>query len=72
MGDYVEVARVGELDDGSMIMFTYEGKELLVARLGNSYYCVDNRCPHMVGDLSKGTLDGTVITCPRHHSQFDI
>ncbi len=26
----------------------------------------------MGGDLSLGKLEGTVITCPRHHSQFDL
>ena len=26
----------------------------------------------MGGNLSQGTLEGTVVTCPRHHSQFDI
>jgi 3-phenylpropionate/trans-cinnamate dioxygenase ferredoxin subunit len=24
----------------------------------------------MGGNLSQGTLEGTVLTCPRHHSQF--
>jgi len=28
--------------------------------------------PHLHGDLSKGTLDGAVVTCPRHGSQFDV
>jgi 3-phenylpropionate/trans-cinnamate dioxygenase ferredoxin subunit len=26
----------------------------------------------MGGDLSRGTLEGTVVTCPRHGSQFDV
>jgi len=26
----------------------------------------------MKGDLSRGKLEGTVITCPLHGSQFDI
>lgn len=28
--------------------------------------------PRMKGDLSLGKLEGTVVTCPRHGSQFDI
>ena len=27
---------------------------------------------HFGGDLSKGKLEGKVVTCPRHGSQFDV
>jgi 3-phenylpropionate/trans-cinnamate dioxygenase ferredoxin subunit len=37
-----------------------------------NFYAVDNRCPHMGGDLSQGKLEKTIVTCPRHHSQFDL
>ena len=33
---------------------------------------VDNLCTHMKGDLLPGKLDGIVVTCPLHGSQFDI
>ena len=72
MADFVEVANVGELDDGTMMRLTINENEILVARIGDKYYCADNRCPHLGGNLSQGKLDGTVITCPRHHSQFDL
>jgi 3-phenylpropionate/trans-cinnamate dioxygenase ferredoxin subunit len=49
-----------------------EGREILLARVEDKYYATDNRCPHMKGDLSQGKLEGTVITCPQHGSQFDI
>ena len=48
------------------------GKNLLIARVGASYYCVDSVCTHMGGDLSKGILKGKVIECPLHHTQFDL
>lgn len=32
----------------------------------------DNRCPHFGGKLSKGKLEGSVVTCPLHGSQFDL
>jgi 3-phenylpropionate/trans-cinnamate dioxygenase ferredoxin subunit len=38
----------------------------------DSYYAVNNRCPHFGGDLSAGKLEGNVITCPRHGSQFNL
>ena len=73
MNDFFEVAKVSELDDGSMMMFTTDdGRELMIAKVGENYFCAVNRCPHMGGNLSGGVLEGTVVTCPRHHSQFDL
>jgi len=45
---------------------------MLVANVGGQYYISDGRCPHMGGHLPEGTLEDTVITCPRHHSRFDL
>ena len=69
---FVEVLNKDELRDGELKLVDIDGNELLVARNGDNYYVSNNRCPHMNGDLSKGELVGTVITCPKHHSQFDL
>lgn len=69
---FVEMANVDELKDGTMKMVIIDGHEFMLARVGDNYYCTDNRCPHMGGNLSWGKLEGTVVTCPRHHSQFDL
>jgi 3-phenylpropionate/trans-cinnamate dioxygenase ferredoxin component len=68
----VELSRVGSLKPGEMKMVLVQGKEILLAWDGAQYYAADNRCPHMGGNLSHGKLDGTVVTCPRHGSQFDL
>ena len=72
MGDLIELGKIDELSSGTMKMVMVKGHEILLARVGEKYYAVDNRCPHMGGNLSQGTLEGTVVTCPRHHSQFDL
>ena len=70
--NFVEIGTIHDLKSGEMKMVKLEGKEILLARAGDEYYAADNRCPHMGGNLSLGQLDGTVITCPVHHSQFDL
>jgi len=72
MAKTVNVAKASEFNDGTLKRILIQGKELLIARVGDKYYAADNRCPHMGGDLSHGTLMGTVITCPRHGSKFDL
>jgi len=49
-----------------------EGREILLAKVGSKYYAADNRCTHMGGKLSQDRLEGTVVTCPRHGSQFNL
>ena len=72
MGSLMEVGKAGELKDGAMKEVSVEGREILLARVGDKYYATDNRCPHMGGKLSQGKLEGTIVTCPRHGSQFDL
>ena len=72
MGEFVEVSRVDELKYGTMKAINLAGRQILVARVGDKYYVTDNRCPHMGGALSEGKLEGTVVTCPLHGSQFDL
>jgi 3-phenylpropionate/trans-cinnamate dioxygenase ferredoxin subunit len=72
MSKTIEVAKIEELKSGTMKMVMAEGREILLARVGDKYFATDNRCSHMNGDLSQGKLEGTIVTCPRHGSQFDI
>lgn len=72
MSKFTEVAKIEELKSGAMKRVIAEGREILLAKVGDKYYATDNRCPHMKGDLSQGKLEGTVVTCPVHGSQFDI
>jgi len=69
---FVEILKTDELNDGELKMADIEGHEFLIARVEDKYYVSDNLCPHMGGNLSKGKLEGTIITCPRHNSQFDL
>jgi len=72
MGVFVSVAKTGELGEGAMKEVEVQGHELLLAMVGGKYYATDGRCPHLGGRLARGKLEGTVVTCPRHGSQFDI
>jgi 3-phenylpropionate/trans-cinnamate dioxygenase ferredoxin subunit len=72
MGEFIEVAVADEFADGALRQVEVDGHELLVARAAGEFFITDNRCPHLGGRLSKGALEGTVLTCHLHHSQFDL
>jgi 3-phenylpropionate/trans-cinnamate dioxygenase ferredoxin subunit len=72
MAEFMEVPGANELQSGQMKMFTVGTREILLARVGDDFYAAEGRCPHMGGRLAEGKLEKTVVTCPRHHSQFDL
>jgi nitrite reductase/ring-hydroxylating ferredoxin subunit len=56
------VGRLPDAPDGSIAVF----------RIGGRLHAIRDECPHAGASLADGTLDGTIITCPRHGSQFDV
>lgn len=69
---YVKAAEKSEIPTGKMKMVKLGDKEVLIANVNGNYYAINNRCTHADGDLSKGTLEGNVVECPKHHSKFDV
>ncbi len=72
MSKVVDVGAVNDFNEGTMKSVTVEGEDILLARVEDRYYAVGNICPHLQARLSEGTLEGYIVTCPRHGSQFDV
>jgi 3-phenylpropionate/trans-cinnamate dioxygenase ferredoxin subunit len=72
MADFQELLRTDDLKNGQMKAYTIGQREVLIGRVNDRFYAADNRCPHLGARLAEGKLDGTVLTCPRHASQFDL
>jgi len=72
MVEFVDAAGVAEIQNGQMKTVKMEGREILLAKVGDRFFAADNKCPHMSGNLAMGELNGTIVTCPLHHSQFDL
>ena len=72
MDEFAQVAETTEVPSGSMKKVTVDGKEILVANVEGTYYAIVNKCTHRGGDLSKGSLSGKIVKCPRHSAKFDV
>ncbi len=68
----VEVCGKSLLPLGELRSFKIRGHEFLVVNCEGKIYCLDGRCTHAGAPLAEGTLDGEVLTCPWHYSQFNI
>ena len=68
----IRVANTNDLSEASMKKYQFQDTEILIARIKGKYYATQNKCPHFGGDLSKGKLEGSTVTCPRHGSQFNL
>jgi nitrite reductase/ring-hydroxylating ferredoxin subunit len=55
-----------------MIGIEAGGERVLVANVGGAFYAMRAKCNHMGGPLDKGTLEGSVVTCPLHGSKWDV
>ena len=68
----VKLCEKDKLYVGEPKAFKVKGHEVLAVNAGNIIYCIDARCAHAGAPLAEGTLNGEVLTCPWHYSQFDV
>lgn len=67
--------RIGGANDvakGEMHVFDVAGTKVNVANADGHLYAFDDTCTHRGCSLANGELDGTVVTCACHGSQFDV
>ena len=69
---FVKVAKTTDIPIGVMKHFEVDGLQILIANVRGNFYAVCDKCPHLSAVLSKGTLNDSIITCPRHFSSFDV
>jgi 3-phenylpropionate/trans-cinnamate dioxygenase ferredoxin subunit len=69
----VPAIRSDEIALGGMLAVTLEGREIVICHCEDgTFYAVARRCGHMNAPLEKGTLEGTILTCPLHCARFDV
>jgi nitrite reductase/ring-hydroxylating ferredoxin subunit len=67
-----EVAKLDEIPTGKMKNVRAFDQDILISNVGGKLYATRNRCGHQNAPLHKGTLEGTIVTCPLHAAQFDV
>lgn len=70
--DYVDVVAAAEIPPGALRAFEVAGHEILVCRVRDDYFAVENRCPHTNAPLTGGRIRGDCIVCPVHGARFRL
>lgn len=72
MTDFQKVATIDEIPPGGRKSVVADDRAVLVFRIGDDFYAVEDVCSHDGQPLTDGPLSGTAIECPRHGARFDI
>jgi nitrite reductase/ring-hydroxylating ferredoxin subunit len=72
MGDFVKLTDSVEIAEGELAAFGVGGERIAVANVAGTLHAFGDTCTHLQCSLAEGELEGAVVTCPCHGSQFDV
>ena len=72
MSEFTRVADANDLTSGKSICVDFAGEQVAVFNVNGEFYAISDRCTHVGGSLSGGTVDGNIVTCPLHGAGFDL
>lgn len=61
-----------EPGSGQRKLIFVDGRSIVLFNIDDSFYAVDNACPHNGASLASGQLEGCVLRCPAHGLRFDL
>jgi 3-phenylpropionate/trans-cinnamate dioxygenase ferredoxin subunit len=66
------VASVSELAPGGRKSIVVDDRAVLLIRVDDDFYAVEDICSHDSNPLTDGPIVGCTIECPRHGARFDL
>jgi nitrite reductase/ring-hydroxylating ferredoxin subunit len=74
--NWIKVLSHSEFADGQRTVVPVGERSILLIHHEGTVYALESRCPHMRLPLKGATVEtstaGTTLTCPWHHSAFDL
>jgi nitrite reductase/ring-hydroxylating ferredoxin subunit len=68
----IRVASLAAIREGELQAFDVQGTPVAIANVGGRFFAFDDTCTHAGCSLADGSLEGQVVTCECHGSQFDV
>lgn len=57
--------------DGEMVAVPRDAGAVVVCRMGDEFFVLEDRCPHANGPISMGNFSPPLLVCPWHAWEFD-
>lgn len=57
---------------GGRSLLEWEGRSLALFNVADTYYAIDDSCPHQGASLVSGKLEGGAVSCCAHGLRFDL
>jgi metal-sulfur cluster biosynthetic enzyme/nitrite reductase/ring-hydroxylating ferredoxin subunit len=72
LGDWTPLATIDELQPGDRKSELVDDEPVLLVRVGEEYFCIDDVCTHDGQPLTDGPIADGEIACPRHGARFSL
>lgn len=72
MSKKISIGSLADFPAGKAKVLNVDGISIVINHVDDKFYAVENRCAHLGLPLGANKVEGTVITCPFHGSQFDM
>ena len=70
--EWLKALAQDDLAEGGRQVIEIDGHSILLIRHQGQVYAVVSACPHMGAPLKDAKIADHTLTCPRHHSAFDL
>lgn len=71
MANAERVCSTSDLQPESTMLFSVQGKEVLLVNLRGEYHALASQCTHAGAPMSEGRCENNVLICPWHGGVFD-
>lgn len=68
----MQIGLTKDVAPGTMRGFRAGDRAILVSSIDGKFYAIGDKCTHRGCSLSKGRMEGEVVTCPCHGSRFNL
>lgn len=72
LSKFIDVASVDDLLPSNTLKVSTDKGDILLAKVEDKIYAVDDMCTHEDSSLSLGCLKGELISCTLHGSRFNV
>ena len=68
----ITIGSITDFGPSQMKEFRFKELEFLAVNINGTFHVLRNSCTHRGCKLSNGTLNGEIVHCPCHGSEFNV